>query len=223
MKLRKNITSKIDTPHFIKKTGLILLASGIMFSCNDGNKKENDEEIEFEQTMEVDEDTTSNYAFESNAVADYLTYVDGDDEYAEMQEEIDPEIALQKFAAAVSERSRDFGMQADEKLEVIGDSLSDPADDMNMQLQTAVAALEKLQDNAYEELSGEVDELKAELKEIDMKSSNAKEKLRSFFNKAADVMEEMDAPNTSGTMSSNPGSVDESDYSQEPDTVEVDQ
>ncbi|MBZ9730964.1 hypothetical protein LB467_14815 [Salegentibacter sp. JZCK2] len=223
MKLRKNTNSKIKTSYFINTTGLMLLASGLLFSCNDSNKKADDAEIEFDQTMEAEEDTISNYAYESNAVADYLTYIDGDDEYEEMQEEIDPETALQKFAAAVSERSRDFGMQADEKLEVIGDSLSNPVEDMNTQLQTAVAALEKLQENAYEELSGEVDELKAELQKIDMQASDAKEKLRSFFNRAADVMEEMDAPNTDGTMSSNPGAVDNSDYSQEPDTLEGDQ
>lgn len=223
MKLKKNFKFSLTTPDFIKKTGLIMLSSGILFSCNDGNKKDEDAEIEFDQTMEVEEDTTSNYAYESNAVADYLTYVDGDDEYEEMQEEIDPEIALQKFAAAVSERSREYGMQADQKLEVIGDSLSTPVDDMNTQLQTAVAALEKLQENAYDELSGEVDQLKAELQEIDMEADNAKEKLRSFFNKAADVMEDMDAPSREGTMSSDPGAVDESDYSQETDTVDVEQ
>ena len=219
MKLRKNFR----ITDFIKQTGLILLASGILFSCNDGNKKDKDAEIEFEQTMEAEEDTTSNYAYESNAVADYLTYVDGDDEYEEMQEEIDPETALQKFAAAVSERSQEYGMEADQKLEVIGDSLSNPVDDMSTQLQTAVAALEKLQENSYEELSEEVEELKAELQEIDMQADDAKEKLRSFFNNAADVIEEMDAPSEDGTMSSDPGATDESDYSTEPDTVDVDQ
>jgi len=222
MKLRNEFKTSLNTPTFIKKTGLIIIASGVLFACNDGNKKE-DEEIEFEQTMEVEEDTVSNYAYESNAVADYLTYIDGEDEYEEMQEEIDPETALQKFAAAVSERSRDFGMEADEKLETIGDSLSEPANDMNTQLQTAIASLEKLQENSYEDLSEEVDELKAELQEIDMQADDAKEKLRSFFNKAADVMEEMDAPIEEGAMSRNPGAVDSSDYSQEPDTVEVDQ
>jgi len=208
MKLRMNFKSKLTTPDFIKKTGLIIMASGILFSCNDGNKKDEDADIEFEQSMEVEEDTTSNYAYESNAVADYLTYVDGEDEYEEMQEEIDPETALQKFAAAVSERSREFGMDADQKLEVIGDSLSNPVDDMDTQLQTAIVSLEKLQENAYDDLSEEVDELKAELQEIDMQANDAKEKLRSFFHRAADVMEEMDAPTSEGTMSSNPGAVD---------------
>ncbi len=214
MKLRNNMEFKLNTPHFIRKTGFMLLASGLLFACNDGSKKADDSEIEIEQTLEVEEDTMSNYAYESNAVADYLTYVDGDDEYEEMQEEIDPETALQKFAAAVSERSRDFGMQADQKLEVIGDSLSQPVDNMDAQLQTAIASLEKLQENAYEELSEEVDELKAELQEIDMQADDAKEKLRNFFHNAADVMEEMDAPTSEGTMSTNPGAVDESDYSQ---------
>jgi hypothetical protein len=199
------------------------MASGLLFACNDGNKKADDAEIEIEQTLEIEEDTMSNFAYQTNAVADYLTYVDGDDEYEEMQEEIDPETALQKFAAAVSERSRDFGMQADEKLEVIGDSLSQPADDMNAQLQTAIASLEKLQENAYDELSEEVDDLKAELQNIDMQADNAKEKLRNFFHKAADVMEDMDAPTDDGTMKVNPGAVDESDYSQEPDTLDVNQ
>ncbi|MBZ9630096.1 hypothetical protein LB465_04835 [Salegentibacter sp. LM13S] len=223
MKLRKNFKPTLITPDFIKKTGLIILASGIMFSCNDGNKKDEEVDIEFDQTMEAEEDTTSNYAYEGNAVADYLTYIDGDDEYEEMQEEIDPETALQKFAAAVSERSRAFGLDANEKLEVIGDSLSNPVDDMDTQLETALASLEKLQENAYEELSGEVDELKAELEEIDMQANDAKEKLRAFFNNAADVMEEMDAPTSEGTIGINPGAVDESDYSQEPDTIDVDQ
>ncbi|MBO2545515.1 hypothetical protein J0871_13920 [Salegentibacter sp. BDJ18] len=223
MKLRKNFESKLTTPAFVKKTGLIVMASGLLFACNDGNKKADDAEIEIEQTLEIEEDTMSNFAYQTNAVADYLTYVDGDDEYEEMQEEIDPETALQKFAAAVSERSRDFGMQADEKLEVIGDSLSQPADDMNAQLQTAIASLEKLQENAYDELSEEVDDLKVELQNIDMQADNAKEKLRNFFHKAADVMEDMDAPTDDGTMKVNPGAVDESDYSQEPDTLDVNQ
>lgn len=223
MKLRKNFKSTLKTPASIKKTGLMVMFSGLLFACNDGNKNADDAEIEMEQTMEVEEDTMSNYAYESNAVADYLTYVDGDDEYEEMQEEINPETALQKFAAAVSERSRDFGMQADQKLEVIGDSLSQPVDNMDAQLQTAIASLEKLQENAYDELSEEVDELKAELQEIDMQADDAKEKLDNFFHNAANVMEEMDAPTDDGTMSVNPGALDESDYSQEPDTVEVDQ
>jgi mannitol-1-phosphate/altronate dehydrogenase len=183
------------------------MASGLIFACNDGNKKAEESEIEIDQ-IEVEEDTMSNYSYESNAVANYLTYVDGEDEYEKMQEEMDPEKALQKFAAAVSERSREFGMQADEKLEVIGDSLSDSRENMNVHLQTAIAAFEKLQENSYEELSDEVDELKAELQEIDMQANDAKEKLRTFFNNAANVMEEMDAPTSDGTMSANPGAAD---------------
>lgn len=213
----------LHTPNFVKRTGLLIMASGVLFACNDGEKKEEDTDIEFEQTMEVDEDTVSNYAYEGNAVADYLTYVDGEDEYKEMQEEIDPETALQKFAAAVSERAQNFGMEANEELKVIGDTLNNSKEDMKAQLQTAIASLEKLQENSYEELSDEVDELKAELKGIDMKADDAKDKLRSFFNKAADVMEEMDAPTNEGAMSRNPGAIDNSDYSQEPDTIEVDQ
>ncbi|WP_146128734.1 hypothetical protein [Salegentibacter salegens] len=212
----------LNTPNFIKKTGLFVMVSGVLFACNDGNKKAEDAEIEFDQTMEVEDDTLSNYAYEGNAVADYLTYVDGDDEYEEMQEEIDPETALQKFAAAVSERAQSFGMEANEELKVIGDTLSSSKENMSAQLQTAIASLEKLQENSYNELSEEVDELKAELQEIDMQADDAKEKLRNFFHNAADVIEEMDAPNTEGTMSTNPGAVDASDYSQEPDTVEID-
>ncbi|SKB81689.1 hypothetical protein SAMN05660776_3129 [Salegentibacter holothuriorum] len=211
----------LNTSNFIKKTGLMIMISGVLFACNDGNKK--DREIEFEQTMEVEKDTVSNYAYESNSVADYLTYIDGEDEYEQMQEEIDPEIALQKFAAAVSERTREFGIDANKELEIIGDSLNDSTKDMSEQLQTAIASLEKLQENSYEELSEEVNELKAELKAIDMKADDAKDKLRSFFNKAADVMEEMDAPTENAALSTNPGAIDNSDYSQEPDTVEVDQ
>lgn len=222
MNFRTNNRMTLHTPNFIKKTGLVIMVSGVLFACNDGDKKE-DAEIEFEQTMEVEEDTVSNYAYGGNAVSDYLTYIDGDDEYEEMQEEIDPETALQKFAAAVSERAQSFGMETNEELEVIGDTLSNSKKDMSAQLQTAIASLEKLQENSYEELSDEVDELKAELKEIDMKADDAKDKLRSFFNKAADVMEEMDAPTEEGAMSRNPGAVDNSDYSQEPDTVELDQ
>jgi mannitol-1-phosphate/altronate dehydrogenase len=205
MNFRKNCTIKI--PGFIKRTGLMFMASGLIFACNDGNKKAEESEIEIDQ-IEVEEDTMSNYSYESNAVANYLTYVDGEDEYEKMQEEMDPEKALQKFAAAVSERSREFGMQADEKLEVIGDSLSDSRENMNVHLQTAIAAFEKLQENSYEELSDEVDELKAELQEIDMQANDAKEKLRTFFNNAANVMEEMDAPTSDGTMSANPGAAD---------------
>lgn len=219
MKLKKNIESPFKTAGLIKKTGLIFLASGIMFSCNDGNKKDRDEDIEFDQTMETEEGITSDNAYANSAVADYLTYVDGEDEYEEMQEEIDPETALQKFAAAVSERSRDFGMQVDQKLQVIGDSIRKPADDMETQLENTIAAFEKLQENAYDELSEEVDELKAELRGIDMQADDAKEKLRSFFHRAADVMEEMDAPIEEGTMSVDPGVAD-SLYSQEPDTIE---
>lgn len=222
MKLKKNIESSLKTTGFIKKTGLIILASGIFFSCNDGNKKDGDADIELDPTLEAEEDTISNYAYEGNAVADYLTYVDGEDEYEEMQEEIDPETALQKFAAAVSERSREFGMQADQELEVVGDSISKPVGDMKVQLETTIAAFEKLQENAYDELSEEVDELKAELQEIDMQADDAKENLRSFFNKAADVMEEMEAPTSEGTMSIDPGVADTL-YSDEPDTIEADQ
>ncbi|PRX51846.1 hypothetical protein SAMN05878281_1021 [Salegentibacter salegens] len=222
MKFRKNHRMTLNTPNFIKKTGLFVMVSGVLFACNDGNKKAEDAEIEFDQTMEVEDDTLSNYAYEGNAVADYLTYVDGDDEYEEMQEEIDPETALQKFAAAVSERAQSFGMEANEELKVIGDTLSSSKENMSAQLQTAIASLEKLQENSYNELSEEVDELKAELQEIDMQADDAKEKLRNFFHNAADVIEEMDAPNTEGTMSTNPGAVDASDYSQEPDTVEID-
>ena len=72
----------LHTPNFIKKTGLVIMVSGVLFACNDGNKKE-DADIEFEQTMEVEEDTVSNYAYEGNAVSDYLTYIDGEDEYEE--------------------------------------------------------------------------------------------------------------------------------------------
>ncbi|HKL35683.1 MAG TPA: hypothetical protein VJ899_05290 [Salegentibacter sp.] len=222
MNFRKNHKISKNTSGFIKKSGLILMISGVLFACNDGDKKE-DAEIEFEQTMEVEEDTLSNYAYERNAVADYLTYIDGEDEYEEMQEEIDPETALQKFAAAVAERAQDFGMNASEELEAIGDTLSNSENAMSAQLQTAIASLEKLQENSYEELSDEVDELKAELQEIDMKSDDAKDKLRSFFAKAADVMEEMDAPIEEGAIDRNPGSIDTSDYSTGPDTIKVDQ
>lgn len=222
MNLRTNRMT-LSTSNFIKRTGLIVMATGVLFACKGDDKSDDDTDIEFEQTMEVEEDTVSNYAYEGNAVADYLTYVDGEDEYEEMQEEIDPETALQKFAAAVSERAQSFGMEANKELEVIGDSLQSSEEDMRTQLQTAIASLEELQKNSYQELSEEVDELKAELQDIDMKADDAKDKLRSFFHKAADVMEEMDAPIKEGAMSTNPGAIDNSDYSQEPDTLEVDQ
>jgi len=223
MKLKQDFTTILKTPNSIKKAGFIVMASGILFSCNDGNKKENDEEdVEFEQTMEVEEDTTSDNTYSSNAVADYLTYMDREGQYDDL-EETDPEKALQKFAAAISERSNDFGMQADEKLSVIGDSISTPVDDMETQIQTTVSALEKLQEDAYDDLSEEVDALKEELKEIDMQADDSKDKLRSFFKRAADVVEEMDAPETDdGTMSSDPGAAN-SETSQEADTIEVDQ
>jgi hypothetical protein len=219
MKLRKHNFSNIKTPVFIKNTGLILLAAGMLYSCNDGNKKE-DNDLGIEESLEVENDSLDDNSYtETNAVADYLIYMDREGKYEEM-EEPKPEKALQKFAAAVSERSQDFGMEANEELQKLGDSLKARTGDMKAQLETAVMELEKLQKNSYEELSEEVEELKAELKEIDTKAEDSKEQLRAFFNKAAAVMDDMDARESeNNTMSRNPGAT--GSMSQEADTVKV--
>lgn len=220
MKLYRNFKSTLKTSGFIKKTGFIFMASGLLFACNDGDKKAEDSEIEIDP-LEVEKDTMSNYTYEGNAVADYLIYIDGGGEYAEMQEEIDPKIALQKFAAAISERREVYGLETSQKLEGMKDSLSNSMDNMNVQLETTVASLENLQENFYEELSEEVDELKAELQEIDMQSADANKEIRSFFGKAANVIEEMDAPSTDAMLSTYPRAIDSVYYNEVSDTVEV--
>lgn len=215
MNLIKKSFSNITIPGFIKNAGLILLATGVLSSCNNANKKEDN--LDIEESLEVDKDSIGDNEYNrTNAVADYLIYMDGEGKYEDM--ETKPEKAIQKFAAAVSERSREFGMQVNEKVETIGDSLKEPTENMKAQLENTVMALEKLQKNSYNELSAEVEDLKADLKDLDVKAEDSKEKLRAFFAKAADVIDDMDAPNTdSNTMSKNPGAA----IDQNTDTIEV--
>lgn len=216
MNLIKKSFSNITTPGFIKNAGLILLATGVLSSCNNANKKE-EENLDIEETLEVEKDSLGDNEYNrTNAVADYLIYMDKEGKYEDM--ETKPEKAIQKFAAAVSERSREFGMQVNDEVETLGDSLKEPAGNMKAQLENAVMALEKLQKNSYNELSAEVEDLKADLKDIDVKAEDSKEQLRAFFAKAADVIDDMDAPNTeSNTMSKNPGAA----IDQNTDTIEV--
>ncbi|TDN82396.1 hypothetical protein DET49_12449 [Salegentibacter sp. 24] len=219
MKLDKNFNFIFRTIGLAKKTGFILIAGGLLVACNDGDKKAEDSEIDIEP-LEVEQDTMSNYSYEANAMADYLTYISGDDEYAEMQEEIDPTIALQKFAAAISERRQVYGLETSQELEAMEDSLSNTSENLNRQLQITVASLKDLQENFYEELSEEVDELKNELQEIDMKSADADKEIRSFFIKTANVMKKMDAPSADAMLSTYPRAIDSVYYEEVSDSLD---
>lgn len=219
MNFKKNTIKRIKAPFMSKSLAAGILAAGFLISCNDGKK--NNEESEDLDLEQYDEQENTDNSYPDNAVADYLSYMDGEGDYEAGEPE--PEEALEKLAAAVSERSTEYGLKVNEKLEEIEEDAASESEEMMTEVEAVVMAMKELQQKAYSDLSDEVQELEEEMNQIDASAENGKEQINAFFMRAASLIEEMDAP-VDGTLEADGATIDpESDYSDEPDTINVEQ
>ena len=203
-------------------TGMISLSS-----CKN-TESDNDAPLADNNDMEVEQDDNTDNSYPSNPTAEYLAYVDRST--VEPGENLYTKEAINKLAAAVEDKSQDLKATPNDSLTAIVPEMSDNAEadttitteNLYSKGHVIVGVLENLQKQNFPNLSDDVEELKESWKELEeaKKTDYSDMAVNSFFNKAADLLEEMDSNTPDGTMSAS-YTGDSTQYSTKGDTIKV--
>ena len=213
----------------IKLSVLAFALTGIVSLSSCKNTESENDVSEVDNTDMEQMNENSDNAYPSNATAEYLAYVDRSTD--ESENKLYTEQAINKLAAAVEEKSQDLKANPSDSLRTIlpEDHTTEmdttiTADSLYTKGQIIVGVLENLQKDNFPELSEDVESLKASWKKLEeAKKTNYKETaVNSFFNKAADLLEEMNTNTTDGTVTASYVGNDSTQYSTEADTIQID-
>jgi hypothetical protein len=178
---------------FLNIVFLILFVS--LLSCN--NKKEEAEEVEEADRPAVLIDVKEN----NSTVSDYVKFVESDDNKMDLDHSYTTE-ALDKLVQATNAMADeiDYDVKADlDKVKQYADGLQeDPfatthADNIRKGAEVVTNALVKMQQAKFPELSEEAQEVKRACASIEPEklTLDQKDAVKSFFRKAADLLEKM--------------------------------
>ncbi|MFC6858036.1 hypothetical protein [Zunongwangia atlantica] len=213
----------------IKLSVLAFALTGIVSLSSCKNTESENDVSEVDNTDMEQMNENSDNAYPSNATAEYLAYVDRSTD--ESENKLYTEQAINKLAAAVEEKSQDLKANPSDSLRTIlpEDNTTEmdttiTTDSLYTKGQIIVGVLENLQKDNFPELSEDVESLKASWKKLEeAKKTNYKETaVNSFFNKAADLLEEMNTNTTDGTVTASYVGNDSTQYSTEADTIQID-
>ena len=214
------------------KLSALAIGLTVVVSLSSCKHTESDKEAPLanKSDMEIEQNENTDNSYPANPTAEYLAYVDRST--LEPGEDLHTKEAINKLAAAVEEKSQNLKATPNDSLTAMVPNV----DDNNIETDTTITTdsfyskghvvvnvLENLQKENFPELSDDINELKESWNKLEKakKTNYGEMAVNSFFNKAADLLEEMNTNTPDGTVSASYVGSDSTQYSSKGDTIKM--
>lgn len=209
---------------------ILLVVVIFLFVWNDDEEESNTKVQQLEQ-YEDETTSTPTLDYPENEVGTYLALIDrGYDENLGERDQFTSE-AMGKLVQATEYQSYQLEIEPGADLQKMAEDstamnskgeLSVPVGEFQQAGQAVVDNLRKVQENSFDELSDEVDQLSQDLQEVqNSQGEEHSEAVTDFFEHAADVLRAMSLPQEDTHISRPLSSADTAAYSTEVDTIQT--